>query len=97
MFEAGFRFEIVEAASRHLEQRAADRLEILGVAGEQVQALDRRLVRDAAGDEQFRIGIGHEVRVDAKQVLARHSDQELLDAAAHSETGRRQASPRRTT
>ena len=60
-------------------------MKFLGVAGEQVQTLDRRLVRHAAGEEQVRVRIDLQVRIDIEQVLARYADQVLLDAAAERE------------
>ena len=77
--------EEVQTPARHLEQRAADCPEVLGVAGEQGEARDRRLVRDTAGEEQIRVGIDSKVRIDVELVLARHVDQELLDATGQGE------------
>ena len=72
----GLGLKQIQAPARHLEERSADRPEVLRIAGEQVEALDWRLVCDAAGEEQIRIRIriDFEIRVDVELVLARHAD-----------------------
>ena len=83
----GFGLEQVQAPPRHLEEQGAERLEVLGIAREQVEACERRLVGDAAGEERIRVGIDREIRVDVEQVLPRDADQELLDAEPLSANG----------
>ena len=75
-----------EAAPRHLEQPVGQRLEVLGIAREQLEAVDRGS-RGVTPPENSRSESESTPRpgVDAEQVAAGHVHQELLDAARDGE------------
>ena len=75
-------------APGHLQQAVGQRLEVLRVAGEELQPLHRRRPRHAAGEEGVRVGIDADVGRRAEPVRAADADQVLLHAAAQGEGAR---------